>query len=237
MTTMHEGPDSALPMRASALLLDMDGTLVDSGPAVERSWNRLFRAYDAERTFDHELHGVPARHVISRVLGHLDDEDQRRAAQEIEEIEMDDVEGIVTLPGTERLLAELDAAATKLGHPTWTIVTSCTQPLFEARWARTGLPVPPDMVTADQVTHGKPDPEPYALALTRLGLRPEDAVVIEDSPGGLDSARAAGIRTVAVTTTTPAGELTERADALLTSLDDVEVRVEDGALLLTRRDE
>src|SRR5690625_7994452 len=45
------------------------------------------------------------------------------------------------LPGTERLLAELDAAAQLLGRSTWTIVTSCTRPLFEARWATTGLPL------------------------------------------------------------------------------------------------
>src|SRR5690625_5605032 len=76
------------------------------------------------------------------------------------------------LPGTERLLAELDAAAQQLGRSTWTIVTSCTRPLFEARWATTGLPLPDGLVTADQVTDGKPDPEPYLLGARRLGGHP-----------------------------------------------------------------
>src|SRR5690625_6060066 len=119
------------------------------------------------------------------------------------------------LPGTERLLAELDAAAQQLGRSTWTIVTSCTRPLFEARWATTGLPLPDGLVTADQVTDGKPDPEPYLLGARRLGVHPIGALVIEDSVGGLRSGTDAGSRTLAVTSTTPASVLRPLADALI----------------------
>ena len=228
-------PDTALPLRTGALLLDMDGTLIDSGPAVERSWNTLLRELGTDLEFGHAHHGMPARQVLAEVLPGASEEQLQAAHRRIEELEIEDVEGIVVLPGTERLLAELDAAAEQLGRATWTIVTSCTRPLFEARWARTGLPAPAGMVTADQVSRGKPDPEPYLLGAERLGTDSSRTVVLEDSVGGLRSGNAAGARTVAVTSTTPAGELSPLADALVTSLDDLEVRVEGEDLVLARR--
>lgn len=228
-------PDTALPLRTGALLLDMDGTLIDSGPAVERSWNTLLRELGTDLRFGHAHHGMPARRILAQILPEASEAELDAAHRRIEELEMQDVEGIVVLPGTERLLAELDAAAETLGRTSWTIVTSCTRPLFEARWSRTGLPVPDGLVTADQVTHGKPDPEPYLLGAERVGVEPSRTVVLEDSVGGLRAGIAAGARTVAVTTTTPAGELSPLTDALVTSLDDLEVRVEGEDLVLTRR--
>jgi sugar-phosphatase len=233
--TSDPAPDRPLPLRTGALLLDMDGTLIDSGPAVERSWNRLLRELGTDLEFGHAHHGMPARRVLAQVLPEASEEELDAAHRRIEELEMSDVEGIVVLPGTERLLAELDAAAEQLGRATWTIVTSCTRPLFEARWARTGLAVPAGLVTADQVSRGKPDPEPYLLGAERLGIDPSRTVVLEDSVGGLRSGIAAGARTVAVTSTTPAGELSPLADALDTSLDDLEVRVDGEDLVLARR--
>ena len=147
-------PDTALPLRTDALLLDMDGPLIDSGPAVERSWNTLLRELGTALEFGPAHHGMPARQVLAEVLPGASEEQLQAAHRRIEELEIEDVEGIVVLPGTERLLGELDAAAEQLGRATWTIVTSCTRPLFEARWARTGLPVPAGLVTADQVTRG-----------------------------------------------------------------------------------
>jgi sugar-phosphatase len=233
--TSDPAPDRPLPLRTGALLLDMDGTLIDSGPAVERSWNRLLRELGTDLEFGHAHHGMPARRVLAQVLPEASEEELDAAHRRIEELEMSDVEGIVVLPGTERLLAELDAAAEQLGRATWTIVTSCTRPLFEARWARTGLAVPAGLVTADQVSRGKPGPEPYLLGAERLGIDPSRTVVLEDSVGGLRSGIAAGARTVAVTSTTPAGELSPLADALVTSLDDLEVRVDGEDLVLARR--
>ncbi|ATG55352.1 haloacid dehalogenase [Brachybacterium ginsengisoli] len=229
------GAVPSLPLRASVLLLDMDGTLIDSGPAVERSWNTLFAELGTDLEFGAQQHGMPARQVLGQVLPDLGEEELTAAHRRIEELEISDVDGIVVLPGTERLLAELDAAAEQLGRPTWTIVTSCTAPLFEARWARTGLPVPAGLVTADQVSNGKPHPEPYLLGAERLGVEPSAAVVVEDSLGGLRAGAAAGSRTVAVTSTTPAGDLAPLADALVTSLDDLEIRIDGNELLLSRR--
>lgn len=222
-------------MRTSALLLDMDGTLIDSGPSVERSWNQLLRELGTDLTFGAEQHGKPARQVLGELLPELDEAALEAAHRRIEELEIADVAEIVVLPGTERLLRELDEAAAQIGRATWTIVTSCTRPLFEARWARTGLPVPAGLVTADQVSKGKPDPEPYLLGAERLGIEPADTIVIEDSIGGLQSGAAAGSRTIAVTSTTPAGDLAPLADALVTSLDDLQLRVDGAELVLSRR--
>ncbi len=225
----------ALPMEVDALLLDMDGTLIDSAPAVLRSWNRLFGELGSSRTFTPDLHGMPAAQVLRGAFPDLDEEAIARAHARIEDMEVDDVDGVVVLPGTHRVLGELERAAEALGRPTWTIVTSCTRRLFEARWAVTGLPVPETIVTADQVTTGKPDPEPYRLGAERLGVDPSRALVIEDAVGGLRSGRDAGARTLAVTTTTAAGDLQPLAEALVTSLDDIEVSARDGHLVVDRR--
>lgn len=228
-------PTEALPLRTQVLLLDMDGTLIDSGPAVERAWNTLLRELGTDLEFGHAQHGKPARQVLTELLPELSEEELATAHARVEALEIADVSSIVTLPGTERLLRELDEAAQQLGRATWTIVTSCTAPLFEARWATTGLPVPAQMVTADQVARGKPDPAPYLLGAERLGVPPEASIVLEDSVGGLVSGTDAGARTVAVTSTTPASELAPLADALVTSLDDLEVRVDGEDLVLARR--
>lgn len=230
-----EGADDALLFEPQVLLLDMDGTLIDSGPSVERAWGTMLREYGAESEFAHAMHGRPARQIITELLPHLDGDQIAAAHARIEELEIADVAQIVTLPGTRRLLAELDAAAEQLGRATWTIVTSCTRPLFEARWARTGLPTPAGLVTADQVTHGKPDPEPYLLGARRLGVAADQALVIEDSVGGLRSGTDAGAHTIAVTSTTPASVLSPLAGALVTSLDDLEARVDSETLRITRR--
>lgn len=228
-------PTAALPLRAQVLLLDMDGTLIDSGPAVERAWNTLLREHGTDLEFGHAQHGRPARQVLAEMFPELDAEELDAAHARIEQLEIADVDSIVTLPGTERILRELDAAAQQLGRDTWAIVTSCTQPLFTARWARTGLAEPAQLVTADQVERGKPDPAPYLLGAERLGVAPEASIVLEDSVGGLVSGAEAGARTVAVTSTTPASELAPLADALVTSLDDLEVRVDGEDLVLARR--
>ncbi|MGO1926218.1 MAG: HAD-IA family hydrolase [Brachybacterium tyrofermentans] len=185
--------------------------------------------------FGHAQHGKPARQVLAELMPELDAEQLSAAHARVEALEIADVGSIVTLPGTERLLRELDEAAQQLGRATWTIVTSCTAPLFEARWATTGLPVPAQMVTADQVSRGKPDPEPYLLGARRLEVDPAQCIVLEDSVGGLLSGTEAGARTVAVTSTTPAAELSPLADALVTSLDDLEIRVDGDDLVLARR--
>lgn len=190
----------------AAVLFDLDGTLIDSTSAVERSW----RIWAAERGLDRTAftvsHGVPARQVLAAFLPA---DEVEPAFARIEEIEVDEVDGIRILPGAARALAALpDGCAA--------IVTSGTPPLVRARLAATGLPAPGVLVTADDVPVGKPDPAPYLLAARRLGVDPRDCLVVEDAPAGLAAGRAAGCTTLGVLTTHPAAELA--ADALVASL-------------------
>lgn len=181
----------------AALLFDLDGTLIDSTAAVVRSWRRWCEEYgvSAEAFARVHAHGRPAVDLVADLLpaGQVDE-----ALARIVEIEVGDLDGVVALPGAHALL---DAVP----PDRWAVVTSCTAPLARARLAHTGI-APPVLVTASDVTRGKPDPEPYLLGAKRLGVPPEDCVVVEDAPAGLAAARAAGMRTVAVLTThSPAG--------------------------------
>lgn len=228
--------EDGLPITVDVLLLDMDGTLVDSGDAVERSWNRGLADLGTDATFTHDFHGIPARQVLRMILPDASDAQIEDAFAHIEDIEARDTDSIRVLPGTARLLDELEGIERELGRPAWTIVTSCTRRLFGARWATTGLPEPASIVTADQVERGKPDPAPYLLGMERLGFSGADALVIEDSAGGLASGRAAGARTLAVTTTTPRESLVDSADAVVGTLDDIALRVVDGRIEVRLRD-
>jgi sugar-phosphatase len=181
----------------AAVLLDLDGTLVDSTASVSRSWAR----WEAERGLPPGTvrveHGVPARQILA---GLVPDEEVPAAFARIEQLEVEDVAGVVPVPGALDLLATLPDGR-------WAIVTSGTAVLARARIAAAGLPFPPLLVTADDVRVGKPDPEPYLLAAAKLGVDPGECLVVEDAPAGLAAAEAAGCATLAVTTTYPAERL------------------------------
>ncbi|MFI5863163.1 HAD-IA family hydrolase [Streptomyces sp. NPDC051546] len=198
-----------------ALLFDNDGTLISSMESVHRCWTRWAREYGiTEEDFAAvELHGRPAAEIIADLLP----EDVRAAAlARIEVLETEDVAGgVVLLPGTKELLSALPAGR-------WAVVTSATRPLAEARLREVGIDFP-EMVAADDITRGKPDPEPFLLAAARLGVDPARCAVFEDAPAGLAAGRAAGMTTVALTTTHPAAELD--ADVIVRDLSAVSVLV------------
>ena len=179
-----------------AVLFDLDGTLVDSTPAVERSWRRWAALWGMGEGFV-VRHGVPARQVLA---GLVPAPDVDRAFADIERIEIEDVEGVVALPGAARALAALPPGRAA-------VVTSGTRPLATSRIGAAGLDAPAVVVTAEDVPVGKPDPAPYLLAARRLGLDPARCLVVEDAPAGLTAGRAAGCTTLALTTTSPAAEL------------------------------
>ena len=193
-----------------AVLFDMDGTLIDSTPAVIRAWTTWAQelGLTAEELGRH--HGVPSAGVVRAVLP---PERQQAAIARIDELELADVADIVVLPGAaEALKALVDAKNA--------IATSCTVPLARARIGAAGLQPPSTLVTADDVTHGKPDPEPFLVAAERLGVDPRRCLVVEDAPMGLKAAHAAGCFTLAVVTTTPREALD--ADAIVDNLSAVE---------------
>lgn len=205
----------------AGVLLDMDGTLIDSIPAVERSWLRWCGEFDVDPRRLAGLHGVTAANVIE---GLLPEARREEAFARILEIEVADTEGIAPLPGALEMLTVLDAG----GVPT-AIVTSCTSDLAAARIAATGLPRPDVVVTASDVERGKPWPDPWLEGARRLGVDPGDCLVVEDSVAGLTAARGAGCRAlVAVTSTTPREALGPVSDLVVDDLTALVLEVADA---------
>lgn len=208
------------------VLLDLDGTLIDSIAAVERNWTTWAGEYGVDPTALHSFHGVTARNLIAGLLP----EGQREAAyRRILDLEMSDVDGIEVLPGAADLLSLLAEA----GVPT-AIVTSGGGPLAEARLAATGLPHPPVVVTADDVERGKPYPDPWLLGARRLGVDPADCLVVEDAVAGLQAARAAGCRAlVAVASTMEHSVLAPEADLVVRDVAALRVDAAHGTCRVT----
>jgi sugar-phosphatase len=185
-------------VECDALLFDLDGVLIDSTPAVARVWTRwaLERGFDPEDTV-RRAHGRPSLSTIRELLPHSDHEKENR---EVERREIEDLEGVIPLPGTAALLGALP-------RDRWTIVTSCTRALAEVRLRAAGLPAPARFITASDVQNGKPHPEPFLKAASLLGVDPRNAVVVEDAPAGICAGKTAGARVIAFPTTAAEGEL------------------------------
>lgn len=182
----------------SALLFDMDGVLIDSTPAVARVWHRwaLEHGFDPEQTV-RRAHGRPSITTIRELLPNADHELENR---EVERREIEDLVGVVALPGALDLLGALP-------HERWAIVTSSTRPLAEVRMRAAGLPQPQFFVTSSDVVHGKPHPEPYIKAARGLGFSPDRCVVLEDAPAGIRAGKSAGSLVIAFRTTVPEADL------------------------------
>jgi len=181
-------------IRVKAILFDNDGTLVDSTPAVERVWARWADKHGVDL---HELikvsHGVRAIDTMRKFTP--EGTDLQVEVDWLTDAEMRETEGVVAVPGARELVASLPADR-------WGVVTSGTVPLASMRLSLGGLPVPPPVfITAELVREGKPDPACYALGIERLGFKPEETLVVEDAPAGIESGRRAGARVLALATT------------------------------------
>jgi sugar-phosphatase len=210
--------------RCDAILFDLDGVLVDSTPCVTRVWAAWARKHGLDPEYVvHVAHGQRTIETVRQVAPLLD---AQRETDEIEQLEIGDTEGLRVLPGAKELL-------TALPPDRYTIVTSGTCRLATKRLQVAGLPVPSTMITADDVTRGKPDPEPYLAGARALGREPRTCLVFEDAPSGIRAAKSAGMAAIGVMTTYPPGQLLE-ADAIVSSLSAVKVHTNpSGELMVT----
>jgi sugar-phosphatase len=171
----------------------MDGTILNSIPAVERVWAIWAKDRGIPEAVIRSMpHGVRAVDVIARMnLPHLD---PKAEAAVLLERELADSEGVIAIPGAKALLEALPPDR-------WAIVTSAPAALARLRISVAGLPFPRIMVTGEDVTRGKPDPQGYLLAAEKLGVPIADCLVFEDAPAGLQAGEAAGASVLAITAT------------------------------------
>jgi sugar-phosphatase len=177
----------------AAFLFDMDGTLLTSIRSAERVWSAWARRHGLDvEAFLPTLHGKRTHDTISQL--NLPGVDALAEAAWITAAEIEDVADIEAIAGAAALLDSLPPAR-------WGIVTSAPRKLAEARLAAAGLPAHRLIVAAEDVTHGKPAPDPFLLGARLLGATPADCLVFEDTDAGLRSAAAAGMDSIVVTLT------------------------------------
>ena len=205
---------------ATAILFDLDGVLVDSAECVERTWRKWAARHglDPDRVLQ-VAHGRRTVETVPLVAPHLVVADEVAA---LEGAESHITEGVYEVPGARELLERLPADA-------WAIVTSGVRSVATLRIRHTHLPMPRVLVCADEITRGKPDPEGYLTAAERLGKKPADCVVIEDTPAGLEAARAAGMPSIGIVGTYPAPALV-MADLVVPSLSALPVELIDRVI-------
>jgi sugar-phosphatase len=203
-----------LTLNCSAILFDLDGVLVDSTGSVDRQWRAWAREHgiDEQNVID-VAHGVRTIEVIRRVAPHIDAETE---VLRLEQREAEDHDGVFVMPGAVELVRSIPEGQ-------WGVVTSGTRLLASARLQWAGLPLPRVLVTAEDVTNGKPHPEPYLRGAQLMGAKPEDCLVIEDAPAGIQSAQAGGMKVVGLTSTYGVHQL-QAADAVVKKLAQVQVR-------------
>jgi sugar-phosphatase len=207
------------------MLFDMDGVLVSSIASANRCWKLWAKHYGVADWQDVEIpHGTRAEEIAKMLVPGID---VAEGLRRIEDMEIADVADIVTLPGARALLQSMPLER-------WAIVTSATDRLLQARLRAAGLPQPERLISANMVTKGKPDPQPYLMGAERLGVSAKDCLVFEDAPSGVIAGVAAGARVVGVLGTTP-GEtlLKDGASWLVPSLAAVRAVVSGDGLRVT----
>lgn len=209
----------------SAILLDLDGTLVDSYPDAEQCWGEWADSAGVGDRFDLGRYYGRKRHDIVRdLLPHLSEQEITAHAEHVRLAEREYTSRVVALTGARRLLDALPPER-------WAIVTSNDTEVAKARLTSAGLPVPGVLVSADDVGHPKPHPEGFLLAAERLGIAPGTALAVDDSPIGLAAARAAGMTTLAVRFRHDDASLRD-ADVIADNVGDISVRSTDDELVV-----
>lgn len=211
-----------IEVRVRGLLFDMDGVLVRSEGSIERSWTTwaLRHGMPVRETID-AGHG---RRSIDTVRALRPDLDAEVEDAFIENLEVKDSHGLVTLPGVAELLAALPADR-------WTVVTGASRRLARARMNAGKIVPPTRFVSGDDVPEGKPDPAGYTMGAALLGLPPEETLAIEDAPAGVAAGKAAGCKVLAVADRAQWPALAE-ADYIVESLADAQLDIKDDEIRL-----
>jgi mannitol-1-/sugar-/sorbitol-6-phosphatase len=187
-----------LEIEVEGILFDMDGVLVSSIGSVNRCWRQWAAHYGVPGANSYEVpHGVRAIDIMRSLVPDIDVVEGLRL---IEDMELDDVADLKTLPGAGELLRSLP-------EDRWAIVSSATRRLLVGRLQAAGLPVPELLIAGDMVEHGKPHPEPYRRGAELIHAAPGDCLVFEDAPSGVQAGAAAGCLVMGVEGTHPADEL------------------------------
>jgi sugar-phosphatase len=214
-------------VECKGFLFDLDGTLVDSLPAVERAWTHWAERHgiSPQQVLDF-IHGKQAITSLRHFMPNATEAELQHEFTRLEQVEAEDTDGVNALPGALALLERINA----LGIP-WAIVTSGSVPVANARRIAGGLPLPEVFVTCELVKQGKPYPDAYLLGAKGLGLAPQDCVVVEDAPAGILSGLAAGCQVIAVNAPADAPKLNQ-VDLILSSLKQLKItRSEQGAII------
>jgi sugar-phosphatase len=174
------------------LLIDLDGTLVDSHSSIAAGWGQWARRYDVDLATVLDI--MPGRNATAVMREMRPDLPESVLAQEYATLltsEIADAGTVTAMPGAHELLDAVPPGR-------WALVTACTGELAEARLRAAGLPLPKVLIGAEAVALGKPDPAGYLAAAEALDVKPERALVIEDAPAGVAAGLAAGMRVIAV---------------------------------------
>jgi sugar-phosphatase len=210
-------------VQADALLFDLDGVLVDSAQCVKRVCSEWALAHGLDPVLVQRIgQGRRVQETVRAVAPHLDVEAETAI---LVAMEASTTNGLFPVEGARTLIGALPADS-------WAVVTSGARAVATLRLRHVGLPIPSTFVTADDVTRGKPDPQGYLAAANALGFRPEQCVVVEDAPAGIEAARAAGMRSIGIAGTFSASEISG-ASVVVPSLSVLTVTVSSRAPRLT----
>lgn len=218
-----------MDLKFEAILFDLDGTLIDSSVVIIRAWSALAAKHgkDINKIFA-EIQGKPAEESISALCPEASAHELRRDTQWLEEMESNDTEGVIALPGSVDLLNQLNHEQIP-----WAIVTSGTLPVASARIKAAGLPSPQVLITPEQVSQGKPDPAPYILGAAKLGVDIGQCIVFEDAPAGVKSGVAAGASVIGVLTQFDTTALrAEKARGCIDTLQEITLTTDKGKHLI-----